>query len=414
MQPEAAIVLDRVWKAFRRGERHDSLRDLVPALIGRWLGHRPRVDDRSFWALREVSFRVHRGEALGIIGPNGAGKSTILKILSKIMRPDRGDARVNGRLSSLIEVGAGFHWDLTGRENIYLNGAILGMSRKETERKFDAIVDFAELADFIDTPIKRYSSGMQARLGFSVAAHMDPEVLLVDEVLSVGDMAFQNKCLRRLEQFQREGTTIVFVSHNLQAVARTCSRVVVLDRGSVICEEEPAEAVHTYLTRGAQATGGGDGVHRGAEVLSVELCKDGRLHTGPVAPGQPLQVRVGCRFTGDFEKVTFGFVVTRASDGLYAYDATAAELGLEPLSVRKGQHVELVFDFAAHLTRGTYQVSIHVRDLTSGTFLDYATNRVCLDVRERATYAGVADLDVRCRLEDAGDVRPATPALATV
>jgi hypothetical protein len=227
---------------------------------------------------------------------------------------------------------------------------------------------------------------------------MDPEVLLVDEVLSVGDMAFQNKCLQRLERFQREGTTIVFVSHNLQAVGRTCRRVLVLDRGSVVCEDEPAEAIHAYLTHRGQKTDGDDEIYHGAEILSAELYKDGRPYTGPVVPGEPLQVKVACRFTGDFEKVTFGFVVTRASDGLYAYDATAAELGLEPLCVRDGQQVEIVFDFAAHLTRGTYQISIHTRDLTSGTFLDYATNRACLDVRERVTYAGVADLQVRCRL----------------
>jgi len=400
------MVLDGVWKKFRRGQIHDSLRDLVPALAGRLLRRRSTRQVDEFWALREVSFQVGPGDAIGIIGPNGAGKSTILKILSRIMRPDRGRAWVNGRLSSLIEIGAGFHFDLTGRENIYLNGAILGMSRREMARKFDAIVDFAELGDFIDTPIKRYSSGMHARLGFSVAAHMDPEVLLVDEVLSVGDMAFQNKCLKCLERFQREGTTIGFVSHNLQAVARACSRVIVLDRGSVICEDKPAEAIHTYLTHRTKITSGADGQHGGAEILSVELQKDGRPFTGSAAPGEPLQVKIGCRFTGEFDRITFGFIVTRASDGLCVYDATASELGVEPLSVCDAQHVELVFDFAAHVTRGTYQISIHARDLTGGAFLDYATNRAVFDVRERVTYAGVADLDVRCRL--AADTPTAT------
>ena len=292
MSSEPAMVLDGVWKKFRRGQIHDSLRDLVPALAGRLLRRRSTRQVDEFWALREVSFQVGPGDAIGIIGPNGAGKSTILKILSRIMRPDRGRAWVNGRLSSLIEIGAGFHFDLTGRENIYLNGAILGMSRREMARKFDAIVDFAELGDFIDTPIKRYSSGMHARLGFSVAAHMDPEVLLVDEVLSVGDMAFQNKCLKCLERFQREGTTIGFVSHNLQAVARACSRVIVLDRGSVICEDKPAEAIHTYLTHRTKITSGADGQHGGAEILSVELQKDGRPFTGSAAPGEPLQVKI--------------------------------------------------------------------------------------------------------------------------
>ena len=193
-----AVQVDHVWKKFRRGELHDSLRDLIPAVARRLLGRGPRSDallEREFWALKDVSFEVQRGQSLGIIGPNGAGKSTMLKLLSRIIRPTRGDYHVHGRLSALIEVGAGFHQDLTGRENIYLNGTILGMSKKEIRAKEERIIDFAGIEEFIETPVKRYSSGMMARLGFAIAAHLEPDVLLVDEILSVGDAKFRHKCI---------------------------------------------------------------------------------------------------------------------------------------------------------------------------------------------------------------------------
>src|SRR6267378_6132453 len=192
---EPVIIFDHIYKKFARGEQHTTLRDLIPALISSWW-NKKKIDEQAlkgeeFWAVNDVSFSVPRGEALGIIGPNGSGKSTILKLLSGILRPDRGTYSVKGRLSALIEVGAGFHPDLTGRENIYLNGTILGMTRAEIKQRFDAIVAFSGVEEFLDTPVKRYSSGMYARLGFSVAAHVEPDVLIVDEVLSVGDYLFQ-------------------------------------------------------------------------------------------------------------------------------------------------------------------------------------------------------------------------------
>src|SRR5581483_6394239 len=200
---DIAIEFENVSKKFKRGEKFDSLRDLIPALAKKLRSGKKdspsELKEREFWALRDVSFQVKKGEALGIIGSNGAGKSTVLKILSGIIRPTNGHYRINVRLSALIEVGAGFHPDLSGRENVFLNGAILGMTPKEISTRFDEIVDFSGLTEFIDTPVKRYSSGMYARLGFSVAIHMKPDVLLVDEVLSVGDMAFQAKCQQKMQ-----------------------------------------------------------------------------------------------------------------------------------------------------------------------------------------------------------------------
>lgn len=242
---EHAIEIRSLWKRFHKGGGQSLLWEALAQGARRWL-HGASAGDRAFWALRDVSLQVRRGEAVGIIGPNGAGKSTLLKVLSHILRPDCGEVRVNGRLSGLIEVGAGFHPDLTGRENILVNGAILGMSRSEIRRKFDAIVDFAGIRDFLDMPVKRYSSGMYVRLGFSVAAHMEPDVLLVDEVLSVGDVTFKAKCMDAMRGFLRRGTSILFVSHNLAAVKRFCDRVVLLDHGAVRCTGKPDEAIAEY------------------------------------------------------------------------------------------------------------------------------------------------------------------------
>jgi ABC-type polysaccharide/polyol phosphate transport system ATPase subunit len=247
---DPAIRFEHVWKKFKRGERHDSFRDLLPSLVRR-LTHPRRGDDlqdQEFWAVRDVSFEVGPGEALGIIGQNGAGKSTILKLLTKILRPGRGVCSVRGRVGALIEVAAGFHPDLTGRENVYLQGAIMGMKRAEIARKFDQIIDFSGIGEFIDTPVKRYSSGMNARLGFSIAAHLDPDVLLIDEVLSVGDAAFQDRCVERMRELLKRGVPTVFISHNLPAVLELCSRVIVLDRGVVRFDGAPAEAVNAYRT----------------------------------------------------------------------------------------------------------------------------------------------------------------------
>ncbi|MFL5616791.1 MAG: ABC transporter ATP-binding protein [Gemmatimonadaceae bacterium] len=209
----------------------------------------PTTDDDAFWALRDVSFDVPHGEALGLIGGNGAGKSTLLKLLTRITAPTTGRATIEGRVGSLLEVGTGFHPDLTGRENVYLNGAILGMRRDEVVRKFEEIVAFAEVERFIDTPVKRYSSGMYLRLAFAVAAHLEPEVLLVDEVLAVGDAAFQAKCLGKMRDVTAEGRTVVFVSHNLDAIQRLCPRAVLLDAGRVVDAGRSDDVVRGYLTR---------------------------------------------------------------------------------------------------------------------------------------------------------------------
>ena len=220
-----AIIVERLSKRYTIGERRD---DLIQERLARWL-RRPLTSNGgkpydAIWALKDISVQVEEGEVLGIVGANGAGKSTFLKVLSRITYPTSGEMKLKGRVAALLEVGTGFHGDLTGRENILLNGSILGMSRKEIARKLDAIVEFAGVEKFLDTPVKRYSSGMYLRLGFAVAAHLEPDVLLVDEVLAVGDAAFQKKCLNAMGQMRNSGRTVLFVSHNMAAVENLCSR----------------------------------------------------------------------------------------------------------------------------------------------------------------------------------------------
>lgn len=233
------IEFEHVFKSFKKGERVVCLRDAIPNLF-------KKTTESTFWALQDVSFNVAKGEAVSIIGPNGAGKSTILKIIAGVMEPNKGNVKINGRVSALIEVGAGFHPDLTGRENIYLNGSVMGMTRKEINEKFDSIVDFAGFSEFLDTPVKRYSSGMYLRLGFAVAAHIEPDVLLVDEVLAVGDMVFQRKCLNKIEELRNKNTTILFVSHNLHSVEGICNKAIFLNEGRIEEEGKAKEVIQTY------------------------------------------------------------------------------------------------------------------------------------------------------------------------
>ena len=244
---DAVLRVSHVSKQFSLSETHDSLRDLISAGVRRLFGRGAHRRGDLFWALRDVDFEVGQGEAVGVIGPNGAGKSTLLKLMAGILVPDHGEVSVKGRLAALIEVGAGFHGDLTGRENIFLNGAILGMDRSEIRRKLDDIVAFAGLEKFLDMPVKRYSSGMGARLGFSIAAHVAPDVLLVDEVLSVGDAMFRLRCMERMHELVRQGTTLILVSHNLDQVQAICDRAVVLEKGSSVFSGDPRDAVSRYL-----------------------------------------------------------------------------------------------------------------------------------------------------------------------
>ena len=278
-----AIVVENVSKQYRIGLRakgkrslHKTATDFLAYPFRRFLalGGQMTEEDR-FWALQDVSFEVPAGQVVGIIGANGAGKSTLLKILSRITEPTSGRAFLSGRVASLLEVGSGFHRELTGRENIYLNGTILGMRKAEIDGKFDEIVAFAEVEKFIDTPVKRYSSGMHTRLAFAVAAHLQPEILLVDEVLAVGDASFQKKCLGKMSEVAKAGRTILFVSHNMAAIESLCSRVILIEGGHLVVDDEPDVGVSAYLQRSRLANAAEDVTH-------LDIPEDAPRHAGSV------------------------------------------------------------------------------------------------------------------------------------
>ena len=247
MANEIAIEVNDLSKRYEIGGDQAGYLLLTERITERLktFGRRPKPQE--FWALRDINFEVHRGETLGVIGHNGAGKSTLLKILSRITPPTTGEAKLHGRVGALLEVGTGFHPELTGRENVFLNGAILNMKRREIQSRFEEIVEFADIGPFVDTPVKRYSSGMQLRLAFSVAAHLEPEILIIDEVLSVGDLAFQQKCLGRMEAASKEGRTVVFISHSLPSVVNLCDRAIMLSEGRIAAAGKVGEVVDAYV-----------------------------------------------------------------------------------------------------------------------------------------------------------------------
>ncbi len=346
-----------VSKKFRRGELHDSLRDLLPALAGSFLRRAPgpALRAREFWALEDVSFGVEKGEALGIIGPNGAGKSTVLKILVGIMHPTSGTRTVRGSLSALIEVGAGFHPDLTGRENILLNGAILGMSRKQTRARLDDIVEFSGLRKFIDTPVKRYSSGMYARLGFSIACHVEPDVLVVDEVLSVGDWSFQQKSMAKMKSILESGATVIFVSHNLKAVVELCDRAIYLEEGHVQATGRPGEVVDRYVRRAAAEALVPCAEAKEARIDRVVL-RGAHGEVSLFRPGERgfVDVTVSAD-TGD--PLAVALSLRDENDNLF-FQVDSTHLAGGPLILAPGQPKTLTFALAMHLAPGSYYLNV--------------------------------------------------------
>ena len=331
--PHPAIKVEGLWKEYLVGsaqQRHTTFYDLLASAVQtprnrlRRLGGQAPEAER-FWALRDISFEVQPGEVVGIIGRNGAGKSTLLKVLSRITAPTRGRVEVRGRLASLLEVGTGFHPELTGRENIFLNGAILGMSRGEIARKFDEIVAFAEVETFIDTPVKRYSSGMYVRLAFAVAAHLDSDVMLVDEVLAVGDVDFQKKCLGMMGEASREGRTVVFVSHNLTAIRNLCSVGLLLKTGDLARLGDIGDVLARYISRPSSAANSVDlvgatpGVHPACvRRVSVETLP--HWETEPLTVNTPFLIKIAVEIARDNADVGV-FVHCWNSDGIQVFSS---------------------------------------------------------------------------------------------
>jgi lipopolysaccharide transport system ATP-binding protein len=393
---DSVIHAEGLGKRYRLGER-EMYRTLGDALTR---AVRSRLDPKGassresreehLWALADVSFDVGQGEVVGIVGANGAGKSTLLKILSRITRPTAGEARLRGRVASLLEVGTGFHLELTGRDNVYLNGGVLGMSRREIARKFDEIVEFAGVDRFLDTPVKRYSSGMLVRLGFAVAAHLEPEILIVDEVLAVGDAEFQRKCLGKIDDVAREGRTVLFVSHNMNAVQRLCTRSLAFQLGRLVrdgatrdvvawylSEASPAHAADGWLDAVQLSRQGGSGQVR---VVGVSCAAGDESATFQPHSEGPLKVRL--LLESEVER-TVGSVAVTISDqlGTKLINADSIKLG-KSIEVRRGRTVITVDMQSLHLTPGTYVLGWWVADPLG----------VVYDFVERALHVEVADV----------------------
>lgn len=391
MSTPIALLAEHVFKKFRKGERHNSLRDFIPSLAKRMaqrMAGNDGLEKEEFWALRDVSFEVRQGEALGIIGHNGAGKSTILKHLSGLMQPTSGRIHVNGRLSALIEVGAGFHQDLTGRENVFLNGVILGMTRAEVRRKFDEIVAFAGVEEFIDTPVKRYSSGMYARLGFSVAAHMEPDILIVDEVLSVGDYLFQAKSIEKMRSVAASGTTVIFVSHNLRSMADLCHRAILLRKGRVVEDGETSHVIHTYMEQAKQARV--EDKDQEVVIDSVTVRGSDRARYD-FESGEKAYVDVKVRAQRPVSKIA---CVLYLLDDMYyeVFNTSSERLGAVPPNLAAGETVTYTFELNLHLAVGTFHICASLYRYDTGKLYDQVRPAATLLMRSAIDARGAVNL----------------------
>lgn len=388
---DIALEFSHVWKKFKRGEKFNSLRDLIPSMTKRLFSgnHRGELEEKEFWALKDVSFQVKCGETLGIIGHNGAGKSTILKLLTGILRPDKGGIEVNGRQSALIEVGAGFHPDLTGRENVYLNGAILGMKKSEIDKKFNEIVEFSGISEFMDTPVKRYSSGMYARLGFSIAAHVDPDILLVDEVLSVGDMKFQQKCLKKMLSFKNSGRTVIFVSHHLESINTLCSKTALISNGQLKRIGVTGEVIKDYI--GLMQEVDQETTDR-VSIWNVSLTDENKKNSEMFHPGQKAYLSFKLKCDIPLHECLLGFLINRASDDLPICDYNLPLNLLKP-SGNISESVDGIIAFDVNLLRSSYTISLHVYHYPSAKILIWNKNAVFFSVEERISYNGIAHLN---------------------
>jgi ABC-type polysaccharide/polyol phosphate transport system ATPase subunit len=391
---EPAIQLSGVGKRYRKlEERATLLRSMIPF-------RRPKASD--FWALADIDLAVQPGETVGVIGRNGAGKTSLLRLLAGVSTPTTGDVVVRGRIAPLISVGVGFHREMTGRENVFVNGMLLGLAEREVAERFDDIVAFAELGDFVDVPVKFYSSGMFMRLGFAVAVHTDPEVLLVDEVLAVGDSAFQMKCLQRMRHLQAEGTTIILVSHSMHAIRLLCPRTLLVRRGRLEFDGETEAAVarhHELLSidaaaDSAAATGRRDAheprVGGGAQIVeAVLLGADGPAHY--IAPDDKVRLRVRVRFDREVDNPQFVFTLV-GEEGAEAY-GLQSPISLAHRSYGPGDVAEAVLAFEPRLGGGTYRVTTTVATSDGRDVLVTDPGGVVFYVEPRAWAWGVADLN---------------------
>ncbi len=387
----AAISVDTVSKRFRRyRQRPTTLKERV-------IRFRQTSDD--FWALRDVSVEAKEGSTLGLIGPNGSGKTTLLKIIAGILRPSAGTVTTRGRIASLLALGAGFHPELTGRENVYLNASILGLSRRDTDRLFDEIVQFAEIEEFIDSQVKFYSSGMYVRLGFAVAVHVDPAILLVDEVLAVGDEGFQRKCLERVEQFQKEGRTIVFVTHAVDLVRRVCDRAVMLDHGEVKAAGEPADVVREFrlLMMRKDLAYGWDQGNKEIEIVSADIFGADGSTPESFSPGDELIVQMDLKANAPVEQPVVSIAIHDDQNSFVYSTNTDWQAVFFPKFDGK-KRVQFVLK-SLPFTRGRYYVTLGLHARDSSKVYHLHEQRYWFDVKPGLENTGQVHIPVEIRIE---------------
>jgi lipopolysaccharide transport system ATP-binding protein len=400
---DVAIRVECLGKQYRIGgpavpyhTLRDQLRQTLTAPFRAW--RRPAQDERLFWALRDVSFEVKRSDVVGIIGRNGAGKSTLLKLLSRITEPTTGEVELHGRVGSLLEVGTGFHQELTGRENVYLNGAILGMKRDEITRKFGEIVAFAEVEKFIDTPVKHYSSGMYMRLAFAVAAHLEPEILIVDEVLAVGDAQFQGKCLGKMGQVARDGRTVLLVSHNMTAIDQLCNVAFWIDRGAIKAEGPAHSVVSQYSASVAQIAVGdmADAVEDGdGAVQPLAYSVANRLGTTTPLPvtGEDVLIRIRLKATRSIARPAYGIDIENGQ-GVRMLSVNTVELGVEMPPLAAGEtEVHFRLKEVPYLP-GNYRAGFWVMSPEGHIYLRTNQGAVAFEIGRTRLY-GTRDVDQR-------------------
>jgi ABC-type polysaccharide/polyol phosphate transport system ATPase subunit len=394
--------VSKVYRLYRRPL--DRLAEFLPFIKN----HPPT----EFWALRDVSLTVERGEVLGVVGPNGSGKSTLLQIVSGILEPTRGRVLASGRIAALLELGAGFNPEFTGRENVFLNGEILGIPRRDMEQVFPAIEEFAEIGKFIDRPVKEYSSGMYVRLAFATAIHVDPEILIVDEALAVGDAIFANRCIKRFEQLKKRGVTVLFVSHDLGLVKRLSDRAVLMLDGRVAASGPPSDVVNRYVglvlerqepervVETSRTTSGtyrhGDGASR---VVSVDLC-DAKGTTRSLQPGSPMTIRVQARAERDLESPVVGLLI-RNRLGIDVFGTNTRIEGVDLGAVHAGETFEVDFTFDCLLTRQDYTLTVATQ-YPEGFSQDWLDDTISFSVVDSRDVAGLANFKTKVTWRKSG------------
>jgi ABC-2 type transport system ATP-binding protein len=387
----AAVTVQDVSKRFRRyRERPTSLKERI-------IRFRVRVEE--LWALNEVSMVVEEGETLGLLGPNGSGKTTLLKMIAGILRPTSGRITTRGRIAALLALGAGFNLELTGRENVYLNAALLGLSRQDTNRRFDDIVAFAELEDFIDNQVKFYSSGMYVRLGFAVAVHVDPAILLVDEVLAVGDIAFQRKCLDKVEQFQQEGRTIVLVTHAPDQVVRICDRAIVLNKGRIVNEGNPHDVVRDFrmlMSRQDLAYGWDRGTKE-IEIVSTEIFDSDGSSREVFFPGEELMVQIDLKANTPVENPVVSFAI-HDDQNRFVF-GTNSDWRQVRWPVFEGKHRVLFHLKSLPFVDGRYYLTLGVHSRDSKRVYHLQEQRYSFDVVRGEENPGAVWIPIECRAE---------------